>query len=246
MANELENMLNAGFTGIPNALLEHYADVGLNNDDLALVLQINKAHSKLIKDLSIPKLARTLHISEYVVKQRVNRLLNNDWLAILGKGAEFEYFDLSPLYKKIATKDFVEYSFMEESTIKEDSIKELLAYIEQKFSRPLSYQEIQTVQIWLFEDQCNFVQIKCAIDEAIIQNAISIKYIDKILKTWQQKGLKTKEAIEKDKARFRDEKYRRAQEVKKEIAETQKTTVPKVNLKDIDLSLLEKLKAGNK
>ena len=48
--------------------------------------------------------------------------------------------------------------------------------------------------------------IKEALKEAVYNDVKSLKYIDRILYTWKQKGIKTKEDIIKDKRNFRNSK----------------------------------------
>ena len=65
--------------------------------------------------------------------------------------------------------------------------------------------ECEIIKGWL-NDNISEILLKEALKEAVYNDAKSLKYIDRILYTWKQKGLKTKEDIIKDKRNFRNSK----------------------------------------
>ena len=69
-------------------------------------------------------------------------------------------------------------------------------------SKPISETEIEIIKEWL-HDGFSEELIKEALKEAIYNDARSLKYIDRILFNWKNKGIKTKEDILKEKKAFR-------------------------------------------
>lgn len=81
---------------------------------------------------------------------------------------------------------------------------DIFSVLEKEIGKQLSPIEIELVKGWKnynFGDEI----IKEAIKEAVYNNVISLRYIDKILFTWNKKGLKTIEDIEKNSREFRNQ-----------------------------------------
>ena len=64
---------------------------------------------------------------------------------------------------------------------------------EQEFGRPLSASEFQRIGQWLEEDHYQPEIIKLALREAVLNQAYSFNYVDRILLSWERKNLKTKQ-----------------------------------------------------
>lgn len=64
--------------------------------------------------------------------------------------------------------------------------------IEQNFGRQLSPIEIETISKWETEDNYDDELILVALREAVLNQAFSFKYMDRILLSWERKGIKTK------------------------------------------------------
>src|SRR5699024_11272668 len=92
---------------------------------------------------------------------------------------------------------------------KEKNSKEnLFKLFEQEFSRPLSPIEIQTIGMWLNEDHYQVPLIEFALREAVLSQVYSLKYIDRILLTWEKKNIRTREQAEKESILYRERNYR--------------------------------------
>lgn len=65
---------------------------------------------------------------------------------------------------------------------------------ENNFGRMLSPIELETINAWLYEDKYNPEVIQVALKEAVMNNAYSLKYIDRILLSWERKRIMTKSA----------------------------------------------------
>src|SRR5699024_3755453 len=64
---------------------------------------------------------------------------------------------------------------------------------EQEFGRPLSPFEIETINAWLDVDVIKPELIKAGLREAVLMGKLNFKYIDRILREWQRKGIRTVE-----------------------------------------------------
>lgn len=79
----------------------------------------------------------------------------------------------------------------------EQKAKELYQLFEKEFGRPLSPIENETIGAWIAEDEYELDIIQLALREAVLNQAYSLKYIDRILLSWERKGLKSKQQAEK-------------------------------------------------
>lgn len=69
---------------------------------------------------------------------------------------------------------------------------------EQEFGRPLSSIEFQRIGQWLEEDHYQPEILKLALREAVLNQAYSFNYVDRILLSWERKNLRTKQQVEED------------------------------------------------
>jgi len=67
--NRLQQYIKAGQSSISNDLLLHYQEIGMDNDDLVLYLQVMRIQNR--GDAATPKsLAQGLHVTENIVVTR--------------------------------------------------------------------------------------------------------------------------------------------------------------------------------
>ncbi|WP_314237878.1 DnaD domain protein, partial [Abiotrophia defectiva] len=68
---------------------------------------------------------------------------------------------------------------------------QLIPLIEGEFGRSLSALEYETLNGWLKQDGYAPDLIRLAVKEAVLRQALSLKYIDRILINWERHGLTT-------------------------------------------------------
>ncbi|MGL4695218.1 DnaD domain protein [Enterococcus larvae] len=96
--------------------------------------------------------------------------------------------------------------------------------IEKNFGRPLSPIEIETVGSWQSDDHYPDELVLVALHEAVLNQAYSLKYMDRILLNWERKGIKSKQQA------FDVIKKRREASVQKDEWEHDDEPLPKVTL----------------
>lgn len=77
--------------------------------------------------------------------------------------------------------------------------------IQEEFGRPITPMEVEVIDTWNFPIEI----IKLAIKEAVTSNNRAIKYIDKILYNWQEKGIKSVADAEQSIADFKKSKEKK-------------------------------------
>lgn len=184
------DLLMNGNLLIPSLLIEHYHDIGLNEQECMLLIQV---HSFIIKGDHFPTfddLAARMTLDTTECADCLRGLVQHGFLSIVQKHDHQLYteaYSLDPLWDKLVT--FV-YQQKTESNEKK-SEKALYTIFENEFGRPLSPIECETLAMWLDEDHHSAELIKAALREAVISGKLNFRYIDRILFDWKKKGIKT-------------------------------------------------------
>src|SRR5699024_4020762 len=121
-----------------------------------------------------------------------------------------EAYSLEPLWQRLLVNEAEE----------ENEEGKLFLLFEKEFGRPLSPFEIETINIWLDEDKMKPTLIISALREAVLMSKLNFKYIDRILREWQRKGVQSVEQAKKA-----SEDFRKGQVVKTYKQEKRDTSV---------------------
>src|SRR5699024_11496295 len=89
------------------------------------------------------------------------------------QGILSEIYSLDPLWQQL---------FAQKQS-KEDDEGAIFILFEQEFGRPLSPFEIETINVWLDEDEMKPALIKAALRESVLMSKLNFKYIDRILRS---------------------------------------------------------------
>jgi len=198
---------------IPIKLLTDYQSIGLNEQDVMVILQIHR-FLQLGNEFPTPaELSTSLTMSEADCVDHLRTLIQKNLLEIKELRNEqnqlSEAYSLDPLWERLFTheKESVEQA---EGTV--------FILFEQEFGRPLSPFEIETINAWLDEDQIAPSLIKAALREAVLMGKLNFKYIDRILREWKRKGIHTVEQARVESQSFR--KYQVNKQYNKEERDT--------------------------
>lgn len=175
---------------IPGKLLTSYTKLGLNETEVVLILQLihffkEKNHFPTPSELATPLTINEEHCSDILRK-----LIQKDLLKIEqkenAKGQISEVYSIEPLLVKL-------YQEEKEEVVEENNTGTIFILFEQEFGRPLSPFEIEMVSAWLDEDKISPALIKAGLREAVLMGKLNFKYIDRILREWNKKGIKSVE-----------------------------------------------------
>lgn len=205
----LEKWFNEGAISIPNLLLQHYKQIGMNEIECMLIIQIYSFISKGIHFPTPDQLSERMTLSSEDCMQLVRTLIQKDVLLIEEHKEPYsESYSLSPLWKKLST--FIVNSEKKiEATIAEENLYTLF---ENEFARPLSPIECETLAMWIDEDKHSAELIKAALKESVLSGKLNFRYIDRILFEWKKNGIKTVEEAHTYGERFRRQPQRQNQE----------------------------------
>ncbi len=186
---------------IPRILLHNYKKLELSEEELIILIYIINLGDKIIYNPQI--FIDNLSIEKYKVMDIITNLSSKNIINIKleknEKGISEEYLDISPLYNKLFNIVIEE---KEETNIE---TTDMFSLFEKELGRTLSPMECEIIKEWLHSNYTEEL-IKEALKEAIYNNVRNLKYIDRILYTWKNKGINTKEDVIKDKKNYRKPK----------------------------------------
>ncbi|AME08377.1 DnaD domain-containing protein [Bacillus siamensis] len=221
------DMQELGISSIPNLLLTHYRQLGLNETELILLLKI-KMHLEKGSYFPTPfELQSGMSISAEECTSCLRMFIQKGFLFIEEcedhNGIKFEKYSLQPLWAKLY--DYMQHSQNEtQERTSEREQKSLYTIFEEEFGRPLSPLECETLAIWQDQDQHDAILIKHALKEAVLSGKLSFRYIDRILFEWKKNGFKTVEQ-----ANAHSQKFRRVQTKQNEPQKEYTRQVPFYN-----------------
>ncbi|MBB1062800.1 DnaD domain-containing protein [Limosilactobacillus fastidiosus] len=207
--NPLVQYLNAGETTISNILLHHYHELGMSTAQLVVYLEFKSYLDRGIIDPDIRQIARHLQTDENQVFDLLHQMMSNklvvQQMRKLADGKEDAFWDFTPLINKIGA--FNEQEAVEKVETKISNQRKMtFNKIEAEVGRPLSPMEMQIVNDWIDRDHYSGSIIDLALRQAVMNNALSLQYMDRILRNWSRQGLKSVHDIQEHERRFEERK----------------------------------------
>ncbi|MDA9472001.1 DnaD domain protein [Enterococcus sp. 5H] len=225
----INDYLKAGETTVSNLVLENYHKIGLNDEEFLFWLQLFHLQVKGNLFPELAEISQTMGKSIDTIYKLLNQLVSRGFLTIQTKqneqGQMMDTYDLLPIFQKIELLQQKE-TETEKELASEETIKALYQGFEKEFGRQLSPIELEMIGQWLETDNYQPELIRLALREAVLNQAYSLKYIDRILLAWERKNITTKEQVAED------QKRRKQALIQKEIEQQSAANepIPKVTL----------------
>lgn len=198
-----------GFTIFSNGLLAYYPQLKITNSELILIIQLELFAQKGNKFPSNEQMAANTNFSATEIASIIQQLIDKNDLTIDQvtdeKGRIGNYYNLDQLYSKlddlleknVATPKSGEETTNTTSEIDNSPLNQLMRQFEIEFGRYLSPIEREEISAWLNVDHYDPEIIKLALREAVLSQAYSLKYVDRVLLNWQRHNLKTTSEVQK-------------------------------------------------
>lgn len=198
-----------GFTVFSNGLLAYYPQLKITNSELILIIQLELFAQKGNKFPSNEQMAANTNFSATEIASIIQQLIDKNDLTIDQvtdeKGRIGNYYNLDQLYSKlddlleknVATPKSGEETTNTTSEIDNSPLNQLMRQFEIEFGRYLSPIEREEISAWLNVDHYDPEIIKLALREAVLSQAYSLKYVDRVLLNWQRHNLKTTSEVQK-------------------------------------------------
>lgn len=200
----LNDLVGTPQTAIANLILDHYALLGMDDHQLAIFLQIIKFRQLNEKFPSPEQLAQVVRRPVTQVYQTLQELVKNNFLVVTAfeqDGQHHDQYDLTPFFTKL-TELQQQRNRVDQFQTEQAQISQLYKEFEVEFGRTLSPIEFETIDSWLNQDHYSVEIIRLALREAVLSDARSFKYLDRILLDWQRRNIKNSADLERYKQKF--------------------------------------------
>lgn len=196
-----------GFTTLQNGLIAYYSQIGISDAELILIIQLEAFAQHGENFPSNDKIAANTNLSSNEVAGLIQRLIDQKYLTIEqttdNEGRIGNQYNLSKLYDKldqfladnILVKDQHSKQEVVSDSLENNPLNRLARQFEIEFGRYLSPIEREEIASWLNVDHYSPDIIELALREAVLSQAYSLKYVDRILLNWQRHNLKTSSEI---------------------------------------------------
>ncbi len=193
MLGKLVDILKTEPFYVPSILLKNYRKLNITDSELIILIYLINTENtfnpkQVAKDLNF-KLNDTMEIINSLIDKNIIKL------DIINKKVREEKLNLDELYNKLA------FIIIDNKTKKSSNLFDVF---EQEFGRTLSPMDYEIITDWQkdFDDSL----ILLALKEAVFNNVTNLRYIDKIIRDWHKKGIKTEQDVINDRKKFESKK----------------------------------------
>lgn len=182
----------------------------MSNDELLLYILIKRQHTLVVP---MPEIQRLAELSGYTSQQLFDlfhQMIEKKLVKITQAQVNqqpVDAYDFSLLYEKLAAlpsssaSDQIDAQTQEGATtsspqqITEQDRQAVFESIEREFGRTLSSLEMESISQWLDLDHYQPKIIELALKEAVLSQVYNLKYMDRILRSWEKLHLTTPQQI---------------------------------------------------
>lgn len=206
MASSTRDLLNAGNTTINNVLLTNIGHLNMTGDEFLVWVNLRMYQEQGIQFPATDDLVLNTGFSAEKIYQLIQNLIDKKMLKIVSQtkanSVYQDAYDLTPAYEQLLKQAVGTDEKASQQTHLSQSLQvrqRLFQQIEVEFGRPLSPIEQETIQEWLTKDHYDYQLIQLALKEAVLNQAYSLKYMDRILLNWEKHNIKTAAQLQRQK-----------------------------------------------
>jgi DNA replication protein len=183
----IQKWIDEGIIDFKELILQNYKNIGLNETDALIILELHKQSQAGMSFLNPKKLVKNIALPLDELLVVLERLIQNHFLTMeilkTESGKEAETFHLHPTIEKILKYNNQVLDDLQISSPKKyaTSEEELVDLIETQFQKQLTPLEIEIIRKWVGEDRYPIFDIKKALLDAVKANKSSLSYVDGIL-----------------------------------------------------------------
>lgn len=212
-ASDLPSVLLAawqeGNADVPYWLLKYYAELGMNELDVMLIIHVMAFKQKEGKDFpTLEELQSRMSVPQEKVIAALQRLMKGGMLAIDEEadpvtGVHGEKYNWRPLMERLAVCRLEELQRDADVQPEQQERSDIFSIFENEFGRPLTPMELESITNWLDRDGYPEELILAGLKEAVFAGKVHFRYIDRILLEWSRNRIKTVEQAKEYAQRFR-------------------------------------------
>ena len=199
MNDDLFNIfVDSGSTSINNLILRNFHRLGMTERDLIVYLSLSMYAQKgntfpMAKDISDD--TGIDETSIYTIIQGMIKLGIIELKTVIDHHQQRDIYSLTPIYHRIKNLLSQEQQSNQQDKLMSDT-EELFKKVEVEFGRPLSPIEQEQIHQWIEDDHYSVELIDLALREAVLNQAYSLKYMDRILISWEKSNIKSAEQLQ--------------------------------------------------
>ena len=190
-------------------MIAYYPQLKIDDAEMMVILQLEMFAQKGDFFPTNEQIAANSNFSVAEIGSLLQKLIEQNFLVIDQvtdrKGMIGNKYNLNQLYDKLdklltaKTDSALKENGNENSSsvIDNSPLNQLVRQFEIEFGRYLSPIEREEIAAWLNVDHYDPAIIKLALREAVLSQAYSLKYVDRILLNWQRHNLKTVSEVQK-------------------------------------------------
>ena len=198
-----------GTTTFSNGLLAYYPQLKIDDAEMIVIIQLEMFAQKGNFFPTDEQLAANTNLSVSEITALIQKLIEQNFLSIDQisdkSGKIGNKYNLDQLYNqldllledKIKSDNEKNGNNSSTSSVDNSPLTQLVRQFEIEFGRYLSPIEREEIASWLNVDHYDPVLIKMALREAVLAQAYSLKYVDRVLLNWQRHNLKTSSEVQK-------------------------------------------------
>lgn len=200
-----------GFTTLQNGLIAYYPQLQISDAQLIVIIQLEAFFQHGEHFPANEKIAANTNLSTNEVASLIQQLIDQNDLNIEqttdAQGRIGNRYNLNGLYDKLDNfldkhillkkQDSKDVQTVVSDSLDNNPLNKLSRQFEIEFGRYLSPIEREEIASWLSVDHYTPEIIELALREAVLSQAYSLKYVDRILLNWQRQNLKTVEEVKR-------------------------------------------------
>ena len=198
-----------GFTTLSNGLLAYYPQLNIDDAEMMVIIQLEMFAQKNNFFPTNEQIAANTNFSVTEITALIQKLIEKNLIVIDQitdkSGMIGNKYNLNELYdkldqlleNKISSANEKMPAKKAETAVDNTPLNQLVRQFEIEFGRYLSPIEREEISAWLNVDHYDPAIIKLALREAVLSQAYSLKYVDRILLNWQRHNLKTSSEVQK-------------------------------------------------
>ncbi|WP_125567992.1 DnaD domain protein [Companilactobacillus insicii] len=196
--NTFNYFLTSGNTSLSNLIIQNYSKLGMTEKDLVVYLELSLYAQKGIQFPMAANMSADTGMDEstiYTIIQGLIKLGIIELKTVIDHHQQRDIYSLTPIFKRLEVL-LKQQSDNDKKSQLMSATEELFKKIEVEFGRPISPIEQDQVHQWIDDDHYSIELIDLALKEAVLNQAYSMKYMDRILISWEKSNIKTAEQLQ--------------------------------------------------
>ncbi|WP_127848167.1 DnaD domain-containing protein [Lacticaseibacillus hulanensis] len=196
--------INAGSSSFSNLLFTNFKGTDLTSTELMVYLFLSQYVQNHSDAPDLQRLAADAKMQSTTFMNALNSLCAKKAVELVtttdAAGKLVDHYDVTPLLEELSGKPVTPETDVK--TASESPIRKVTSQVETEFGRLLTPIEQQMIRDWLNIDHYNPDLISLALREAVLNQAYSLKYMDRVLLRWEKQHLTTPEAVRRQQQKF--------------------------------------------